>query len=138
MFHARPCCRSGIGPYLRSLRMASFFRSDSLAISQTAEEWTASDRCTDLLYQSSCRLPFRTADQTGFNESLNVNVRFCWDLRKPFRPHAEALPIRIGSPALLVPALSRNPVSAGKTAMLFVQNDTASCREGRCKSVEIS
>src|SRR3546814_9466101 len=65
---------------------------------------------SDLLYQSSCRLPFRKADQTGFNESLNVNVRFCWDLRKTFRPHAEALPILIGSPALLVPALCSNPV----------------------------
>src|SRR3546814_18459640 len=88
--------------------------------SQTCALPISSDGCTDLLYQSSCRLPFRKADQTGFNESLNVNVRFCWDLRKTFRPHAEALPILIGSPALLVPALCSNPVSAGKPAMLFV------------------
>src|SRR3546814_9411386 len=68
-------------------------------------DWSSDVCSSDLLYQSSCRLPFRKADQTGFNESLNVNVRFCWDLRKTFRPHAEALPILIGSPALLVPAL---------------------------------
>src|SRR3546814_9994055 len=40
--------------------------------------------------------------------------------RKTFRPHAEALPILIGSPALLVPALCSNPVEAGKPALLFV------------------
>src|SRR3546814_18171222 len=56
MFRAHPCCRGGIGPYLRRVGMASVFLSDSLAICQTAEEWTASDWCTDLLYQSSCRL----------------------------------------------------------------------------------
>src|SRR3546814_16196054 len=83
-------------------------------------DWSSDVCSSDLLYQSSCRLPFRKADQTGFNESLNVNVRFCWDLRKTFRPHAEALPILIGSPALLVPALYSNPVYAGKPALLFV------------------
>src|SRR3546814_2580509 len=71
-------------------------------------DWSSDVCSSDLLYQSSCRLPFRKADQTGFNESLNVNVRFCWDLRKTFRPHAEALPILIGSQALLVPALCSN------------------------------